>query len=338
MAVPGAAALARLVAGVGGDRVLVVALAAGIVGGAVVGSLAVGSQGQPPAGAGILACPDDSVPMLAVAGGQRLLVTGKTADGAWYREYVGQPGYVSGWVRVGEVDLEGPDDGLPVVTCQQPGLAAVGPAPSLTAIVDPPTPTAVVSPTPTEGPTPTLYGDPTPGPTPTPKPTPTPRRTTRPTPTPKPTPIHTATPKPVKTPVPPTPTPAPTPVPDTTRPTIGDLEADTEIVHTCNDGYALEPDQIRFFAYRVRDTGGTGIASVQVFLRYHEGAMGHAPIYMQPRTFPGQYAVTYDGRSLPVGRYSWFITATDKAGNTATSPDAPVDFFVDLHCTTYDGP
>src|SRR6186713_1120438 len=161
MAVPGALALARLVAAVGSDKVLAAGLAAGVVAGGagayVLTGAGTGGAGATP-GTGIVACPDDQLALLRIGTGQKMLVTGRTADGGWYRVYLGSPGRPAGWVKASEVTLQAAADSLPVVDCNPDAGTADAPAEpqaSLTAIVDAPaagSPSPQVTATPTAGP------------------------------------------------------------------------------------------------------------------------------------------------------------------------------------------
>jgi len=65
----------------------------------------------------IVACPG-SGPLLAVADpGQRMLVTGRSADGAWLRVHVPSPVSNEGWVPAAAVDLLADPIALPTVAC-----------------------------------------------------------------------------------------------------------------------------------------------------------------------------------------------------------------------------
>ena len=162
----------------------------------------------------LLACPGQGPVLAEVSEGERLLVTGKSADGQWLEVYIGQPGIDRAWTEAPQLVLDTPADDLPVADCAAP---TPGPLPS-------PAPTQLV----TEAPT----AEPTLGPSATPEPTasPTPAvtvaatATARPTPTPTPTPTKTPkpTPKPTKTPTPP-PTPTPTPFVDNDPPELSNL-------------------------------------------------------------------------------------------------------------------
>jgi hypothetical protein len=156
----------------------VISLAAGGLSGVVAMSALI-ATGVVPVGAGPSAGSQDLVVsacqgqgFVAVARpGDQMLVTGKTADGAWLRVYVpGPPG--EGWVRASEVNLlaDGP---LPVADCGDVAVVPRSLAPTPTA-----TPTA--TPTGTARPSARPTAAPTPSPSPTPTPNPGPRFTTQP--------------------------------------------------------------------------------------------------------------------------------------------------------------
>jgi hypothetical protein len=85
MAVPGATALARLVATVGGDKVLAAGLVAGLVAGGAGAFVLTGSGAGGSSGTGIVACPDDQLALLRIGNGQKMLVTGRTPDAGTMR-------------------------------------------------------------------------------------------------------------------------------------------------------------------------------------------------------------------------------------------------------------
>ena len=157
----------------------------------------------------LLACPGDGPVLAEVSDGERLLVTGRSADGQWLEVYIGQPGIDRAWTEAPALSLESSGNDLPVADCAAPTPGPLpSPAPSTEA------PTAA----PTLGPSTTAV--------PTASPTPTPAVTVAATaaPTQKPTPKPTKTPKPAptKTPTPP-PTPTPTPFVDNAPPQLSNL-------------------------------------------------------------------------------------------------------------------
>ena len=55
--------------------------------------------------------------MAEVGSGQRMLATGRTADGAWLRVHFPAPGRSEGWVEAAAIHLERAPDSLPVAGC-----------------------------------------------------------------------------------------------------------------------------------------------------------------------------------------------------------------------------
>ncbi|MHB8893439.1 MAG: hypothetical protein ACYC65_15500, partial [Candidatus Limnocylindrales bacterium] len=168
------AALVRGVTSLGGPQVAAVVVAGGLLAGGVGGAYLAGQpSGRSVVPTGELAvypCPDEGPALLTVKGGQKLLATGRTADGAWLRIHYPLPGRTEAWVQASPLSVAGAVDSLPVATCA-PEVAAgspdVLPGSTLTAILN-----LLPSPAPTPEPTPTPTPTPTPEPTPEPSPTP----------------------------------------------------------------------------------------------------------------------------------------------------------------------
>ena len=157
-----------------------------------------------------LPCPGGGSPMAEVGSGQRMLATGRTADGAWLRVHFPAPGRSDGWVgRRQPSHLERAPGRLPIVACvtlrrqrrrrsrrrpEHRHRSELAVAAARAAVGDADTGadahTARRRPRPTPRPTPTPRATPTPRPTQTHAEAdpPTPRRTPTPTPRPTPTP------------------------------------------------------------------------------------------------------------------------------------------------------
>ena len=156
------AALSRGVTSLGGPQVAAVVVAAGLVAGGL-GGASIGSgafSGQPATTSGELAvypCPDQGPALLTVKGGQKMLATGRTEDGAWLRIHFPLPGRTEAWVQASPLFVAGAVDSLPVATCQAEvaaGSPDVQPGATLTAILNlAPTPAPTPEPTPTPVPT-----------------------------------------------------------------------------------------------------------------------------------------------------------------------------------------
>ena len=162
------AAFARGVASLGGPQVAAVVVAGGLIagglGGAFVASQSPREAVVPAGELAVYPCPDQGPALMTVKGGQKLLATGRTEDGAWLRIHYPLPGRSEAWVQASPLSVAGAVDSLPVATCAAEvaaGAPDVGPGIELTAILN-------LSPSPAPTPTPS----PTPEPTPTPSPTP----------------------------------------------------------------------------------------------------------------------------------------------------------------------
>jgi hypothetical protein len=239
-------------------------LLSGVVGGTALvatGVIPVGGETVVPPAIQLLACPDTGPPLATISDGQRILVTGRNAEGTWLEVYVGQPGIDRAWAPATSLTVESGADTLPVVACLAP------------------TPRPLPSPGPTPTPTPDL-------PTPTPEPTPTPATsetaaatpTPQPTPTPTPSPTKKPTPTPPKAPTPtPTATPVPTPTQDTTGPTVTNLV----IAGGAFDGvgsrwYIYGPASAQFCPYQSASISvNTSDDTVNVILNYQPGGVGN---------------------------------------------------------------
>jgi hypothetical protein len=114
----------------------------------------------------LVRCPG-SGPVIAFAQpGERMLVTGRSADGAWLRIYVPGPISGEGWVRAGSIELLADGSGLPVGNCGDVAAATAipaTPAPSPTPTATPQSRIATPSPT-TVAPMPSAAATPNVGP------------------------------------------------------------------------------------------------------------------------------------------------------------------------------
>ena len=199
---------------------MVQSIGAGLLTGAIVGSVLVASGAIPlePAPVAssnvtLLACPGFGPAVAEVPSGQTMLVTARSEDGNWLEVYVGTPAVDRAWAPASALQLQAAVTGLPVGGCESSVTAPPLPTDEPTAS---PEPSVVATVLPTVEPTPSPGASPTPSPKPTP--------TAKPTPTPIPTPTRTPTPTPTKTPTPtPTKTPTPTATPDTTAPVVSNI-------------------------------------------------------------------------------------------------------------------
>jgi hypothetical protein len=228
-----------------------------IVSGVVVGGLLGGFAGQPkPPGTSsseldVYPCWKVGTEFAKAPPGQKIWVTGKNADGSWYRVYTGSPTHPEGWVHAVLVTVPQPS-AVPIVDC--------APITALTVVGSP-----FETDTPIQGNSPSP--PPTPVPTATPKPTATATATPVPTPTATPTATPKATPKPTKTPGP-----TPTPIPDTTPPSItgaantppfiaasGSCAHTEKVTATITDASGIKSAEVRF---RNAQTGAAGTVAM----------------------------------------------------------------------------
>jgi hypothetical protein len=291
------------------------AVGAGLLTGAIGGTALVatgviplGAETVTPATIQLLACPDAGPALAQISDGQRLLVTGKSADGTWLEVYIGQPGVDRAWAEATSLSLESGVDTLPVVACDAPP----GPSPATL-----PPPAATASPTVTIEPTLIPSASPSPSPTATAKATAT--ATVRATATPKPTkkPNATKTPGPVATktptPAPPKATPTPTPQPTVNPPpSLSDLSVSQQ--NFCQTGSST---------VSVTATDPQGIDVVRITYRPNGGPT-YGPVAMQPQGGDvWTYSITPQGWNE--GFVSITVTAYDNFG--ANSSLSNVDDF-----------
>ena len=151
------AALGKFIGAVGGPQVTAIVLVGGVAVGATVGGFAASNssatQGTTGSELPIYPCPDQGPELAKAPSGQKMLVTGRTADGAWLRIYFPAPGRIEGWVQASALSLAAAADSLPVATCQVEVAASgiIGPGSTLTAIANnspSPSPTPVPTATP----------------------------------------------------------------------------------------------------------------------------------------------------------------------------------------------
>jgi hypothetical protein len=183
------AGLGALVAGNG-----LLAIAAGLIVGVVgsgtllaTGAVHFGGGTAAPvtstAGLQLVACPDVGPVIGTIPRGEKVLVTGRSADGRWLQiSYLG-PAFSYAWTKAGPLRLEADANGLPIAACLAPPTPTPRPTPEASAAVEPTaTPVATATPGATPAPTATPTAAPTASPTAKPTAAPTPTPTPRPTP------------------------------------------------------------------------------------------------------------------------------------------------------------
>jgi hypothetical protein len=180
-----------LLPALGGGANSVVQLAAGGLRGVLAMSALIATgvvaAGPPAAGQASLAlvgCPGSGSVVAVARPGDQMLVTGRSADGAWFRVYVPGPAEHDGWVPASTINLLADGSAVPIAGCAEVAAATGTPGPTAVPASATPTATATVvpiaTPTATARPTPTPTAVPTASPTPTPTPNLGPRFTTQP--------------------------------------------------------------------------------------------------------------------------------------------------------------
>jgi hypothetical protein len=187
-----AGALPRLATALLQPTVLVAGVATGVTLGTVgVATGAIPVKDPGPRLTSLYECPGSGRVVTNLAPDQRVLVTARSADGAWLQIYVGEPGVERGWAQASRLDLKAAPDSLPIAECTpsatpEPLTAPPSIAPSATT-------TASATSTPFGGQTNAPHTAPPIG-TPSPSPTKTSTPTSAPTPSPTKTPAPTPTP------------------------------------------------------------------------------------------------------------------------------------------------
>ena len=162
-------------------------LAAGVATGVAVGAVGVGTGAIPVTDPGprlvaLFECPDSGRVVKSLPSNQSVLVTARSADGAWLEIYIGEPGAERGWARATSLQLKAAPDSLPVADCTPEATL-----PPPTGLASPVTPTSASLPPSSAVPSAASTVVPFTAPPATPSPTPGPTKTPKPTKTPTPT-------------------------------------------------------------------------------------------------------------------------------------------------------
>ncbi len=196
----GGGPLAGLAAAVAGNGLLAIAtgLIVGVLGSGTLlatGAVHVGGGNAAPAaapvGLQVIACPDAGPVIGSIPRGEKVLVTGRSADGAWLQVFYPGPAFDRAWTKAGPLQLEADPNTLPVASCEAPATPTPRPTPGAsTAVVASPEASPSVEPSPS----PAVSQAPSPSPSPRPSPSPSPGASPipSPSPTPKPTPKQAA--------------------------------------------------------------------------------------------------------------------------------------------------
>lgn len=292
--------VAKLTGAVGGAPILAGLIVGGLVLGGLAGGLAgrASTPGTPTSVLDIYPCWKAGTAFAKGPPGQVVWITGKNADGTWFRIYTASPTHPEGWVLARLITIDQPGE-VPIVDCAPiDALLALGsPGESLTAVQN-------NSPSPAPTPIPTPTAAPTATPTPTPMATATPRITPKPTEPPGPTPT-------------PSPPPTPTPV-DTTAPVVGQPSEDPDPIYN-----VIPPGTVAFppcppnaptsstIAVTASDPE-SGVASVVLNFQTPDGPIAKPMKQGPPGTWQAQLSTTADPIAPQFVSYS--ITATNGAG------------------------
>ncbi len=243
------------------------------------------------AGLQLVACPDTGPVIGTLPQGEKVLVTGRTGDGAWLQIYYPGPAFDRAWTKAGPLQLEADASGLPVAACEAPPSPSPAPSPAAS--------TAIV---PSAQPSPSPQASPSPSPSPSAGPSPSP---SSPSPSPSPTP---------------TPTPKPTP---NTPPVIASLNPSTSSVSYDQGAYCPTAPKTLTFTLKASDAGG--VTSATLYWR-KPGATTYAAA---PMTLAGGSAqngtwrVTLDTTANGItaaGRLTYYAVALDASAARARTP------------------
>ena len=141
----GGGPLAGLGALVAGNGLLAIAtgLIVGIIGsGTLLATGAVhvggGNAAAPvptPVGLQLVACPDAGPVIGSIPKGEKVLVTARSADGAWLQVYYPGPSFDRAWTKAGPLQLEADPGSLPVASCEAPPTPTPRPTPGASTAV-----------------------------------------------------------------------------------------------------------------------------------------------------------------------------------------------------------
>ena len=140
----GGGPLAGLAAAVAGNGLLAIAtgLIVGIIGsGTLLATGAVhvgGGNAAPvptPVGLQLVACPDAGPVIGSIPRGEKVLVTGRSADGAWLQVFYPGPAFDRAWTKAGPLQLEADANTLPVASCEAPATPTPRPTPGASTAV-----------------------------------------------------------------------------------------------------------------------------------------------------------------------------------------------------------
>ncbi|MEA2673450.1 MAG: hypothetical protein QOI92_642 [Chloroflexota bacterium] len=264
-------------------------IAAGALSGALLGGAGVATGVVPTGGAAngapsraLTACPGSGAEVGRISSGTPLLVTARSADGAWLQVYIGGPGIDSGWASADALKLRDAASSLPVADCGVQPSGAPTPGP----VASPPPPSQIALPTATAGPSPS----------PTPRPTASAKATAKPTRTPKPTPV-------------------PTSYKDPNPPIITGMSVQQ---HCEESSFGVSP-MLEIYITDADDADSALVVRLFVDppgpLPEYEYTGPYAPFVSLPGNWEAQWQ---QSSQWPSGVVKWRITVTDPSGNAAS--------------------
>jgi hypothetical protein len=316
----GGGPLAGLGALVAGNGLLAIAtgLIVGIIGsGTLLATGAVhvgGGTAAPiptPVGLQLVACPDAGPVIGSIPKGEKVLVTARSADGAWLQVYYPGPAFDRAWTKAGPLQLEADPGSLPVASCEAPPTPTPRPTPGAsTAVAASPEASPSVEPSASAAASPS--SSPTTGPSPSPG-------------------------------VSPSPTPSPTP---NLPPVIAGFTASTTSLSYDEGAYCPTATQSVTFTLTASDAGG--VASATLYWR-KPGESAYRPLPMQlsgGSAQSGTWTATVDTKTngpWNAGNFAAYAVALDSSGASTKSPKSgalpiPVSLCVNTGPTFTSGP
>ena len=275
-----------------------------------------GTAAAPAAGPGLqlVACPNLGPVIGSIPQGEKVLVTGRSADGGWLQIYYPGPAFDRAWTKAGALQLQADAGSLPVTSCEAPATpTAQAPAASVAFV-----------PSPQPGPS----AQPSPSPSPSPEPSPAA--------VPSPSPAASAQPSAAATP-------KPTP---NLPPAIGAFTASTRTLSYDQGAYCPTAPMSITFTLKAKDAGG--VASATLYWK-KPGASAYvaAPMTMtggsaQAGTWTASVSTKTTG-TWNAGNLDAYVVVLDASGAKTKSPASgalaiPVNVCVNTGPTFVSGP
>ncbi len=295
----GGGPLAGLAAAVATNGLL--AIAAGLIVG-VIGSgtlLATGvvhvgggkaAPAASPVGLQVVACPDAGPVIGSIPRGEKVLVTGRSADGAWLQVFYPGPAFDRAWTKAGPLQLEADAASLPVASCEAPPTPTPRPTPGAsTAVVASPEASASIEPSPSPA------VSQAPSPSPSPRPSPSPGVSPSPSPTPNAPPV------------------------------IAALTASTTTLRYDQGQPTYCPNDVKTVTFTLKASDGGGVATATLYWRM-PGASAYTALPMtlsggnaQKGTWTATLGTAANGITT-AGSLAYYAIVLDASGARAKSP------------------